>query len=388
MRRELVRNSVLLGAALAAGWIGWCGNPLALPVSAAFPFIWSVARNRPSAAMASATYFLAASRGLPHGAVAFYGSNLLSGLLLWLIASAAFVSVHAVLWTERSGWRLAIRYLLVMFLMAVPPFGILGWAHPITAAGVLFPGWGWVGVGTMAAGLLIMTTRLRPAAAIAIIGLWLWSAAQWTTQHLPSSWYGVELTLGASLGRTSNLERQRGLVATARAARRGKGAVVVLPESAIGFWTPTVERLWLRELRASGLTVVAGASVVDEIGYDNVLLELSEFGARIIYRERMPVPGSMWQPWQSLIDGGGGARAYFFSNPVAEIAGKRVAPVICYEQLIVWPVVQSMLYDPDIIVAVGNGWWTGSTSIVPIQRASVEAWSRLFHKPLVFSVNT
>jgi hypothetical protein len=47
-----------------------------------------------------------------------------------------------------------------------------------------------------------------------------------------------------------------------------------------------------------------------------------------------------------------------------------------------------MLYDPDIIVAVGNGWWTGSTSIVPIQRASVEAWSRLFHKPLVFSVNT
>jgi hypothetical protein len=47
-----------------------------------------------------------------------------------------------------------------------------------------------------------------------------------------------------------------------------------------------------------------------------------------------------------------------------------------------------MMHDPDIIVAVGNGWWTAGTSVVAIQRASSEAWARLFAKPLVISFNT
>src|SRR6478609_8366260 len=68
------------------------------------------------------------------------------GLLLWLGASMSFVAVHSALWTKNSGAR-PRRYLLAAVIMSVPPFGITGWAHPVTAAGVLFPGWGWWGVG-------------------------------------------------------------------------------------------------------------------------------------------------------------------------------------------------------------------------------------------------
>ena len=42
---------------------------------------------------------------------------------------------------------------------------------------------------------------------------------------------------------------------------------------------------------------------------------------------------------------------------------------------------------PDMIVATGNGWWTAGTSIVGIQRASAEAWARLFGVPLVMAFN-
>ncbi len=65
----------------------------------------------------------------------------------------------------------------------------------------------------------------------------------------------------------------------------------------------------------------------------------------------------------------------------------RIAPLICYEQLIVWPVLQSMLHSPDIIVATGNGWWTAGTPIVAIQTASVTAWAKLFDQPLVLAFN-
>jgi predicted amidohydrolase len=200
----------------------------------------------------------------------------------------------------------------------------------------------------------------------------------------------VDLRQGKFLGRDSSLQYHRDLIATVRRsmAERPDARVVVLPESTLGFWTPTVERLWRDGLRGSGLTVITGAAVVEPGGYDNVLVAISSDAAKVLYRERMPVPGSMWQPWLRWTGQGGGARADFFGNPVVEIDGVRVAPLICYEQLIVWPALQSMLHSPEVIVAVGNGWWTNNTSIVVIQKASAIAWARLFGQPLVMAFNT
>jgi apolipoprotein N-acyltransferase len=96
----------------------------------------------------------------------------------------------------------------------------------------------------------------------------------------------------------------------------------------------------------------------------------------------------MWQPWSRWVGQGGSARADFFGNPVVEVAGVRIAPLICYEQLILWPFLQSMLHSPEVIVAVGNGWWAESTSLVAIQRASSIAWARLFDLPVVMAFNT
>lgn len=389
MRREFFRAAILIGISAIIGWTGWSGHVLLLPVAAAFPLLWALARTRLQAAAVSAAYFLAASRGLPQGAANFYSSDIWPGLLLWLVASCAFVAVHSVLWADRKGWQKPLRYMAACIAMAVPPFGILGWAHPITAAGVLFPGWGWWGLAAMAAGLAVMATPYRSAAAMALAGLWLWSAAEWTTPILPASWIGVDLKMGASLGREAGLQRQQELIDVARA--QPVGTTIVLPESALGFWTPTVARFWQKGLTGTDITVIAGAALIDGRGYDNVLVAISAQRAEVLYRERMPVPGSMWQPWRSWMGDGngseGGARAHFFANPIVEVGTAKVAPLICYEQLLVWPVLQSAFHRPEAIVAVGNGWWTAGTSIIDIKRASSDAWARLFDLPLVISFN-
>ncbi|MBY2996172.1 conjugal transfer protein TraB [Rhizobium leguminosarum] len=387
MCRDYLRPALLIFASIAIGVVGWSGHVLLLPVALGFPVLWSIARTRSVAALVSAGYFLAASRGLPQGVAAFYSSDIWPGLLLWLCASLSFVVVHAVLWTKNTRVRPS-RYLLAAVIMAIPPFGITGWAHPVTAAGVLFPGWGWWGLGFMTAGLAGLATRIWPAVATAFAGLWLWSAAIWTDPKLPEGWRGVDLELSASLGREAGLQRQRDIIATVRNAASDGARYVVLPESALGFWTPTVARLWTGALSDSNATVMAGAEVVDSRGYNNVLVAIDRKGSRILYRERMPVPGSMWQPWRFLFGESGGARVDFFANPVVPIGAGRAAPLICYEQLIAWPVLQSMLHDPDLVVAVGNGWWTEGTSIVAIQRAAATAWAKLFAKPLVIAFNT
>lgn len=390
---------MLLVASIACGRIGWSGEVLLLPVAMFFPALWAMSPSRMSAALISAGYFLAASRGLPQGVANFYAADVWPGLVLWAAASASFVVVHAVFWTARrvndaTGTRgadaaRALRYLVAMVLTGLPPFGITGWAHPLTAAGVLFPEWGWWGLIALATGLLVMTTRFWPAAGITLGAFWLWSAATWTPPNLPEGWRGVDLCQGQNLGRDGSLAYQRDLIATVRQtiASHPDTHVIVLPESALGFWTATVERVWRDGLRGLDVTVVAGAAVIEAEGYDNVMVALSSNNATILYRERMPVPVSMWQPWLQWTGQGDGARANVFANPVVEVGQKRIAPLICYEQLILWPVLQSMLQSPAIIVATGNGWWAEGTSIVPIQRANVTAWAKLFGLPVVMAFN-
>jgi hypothetical protein len=365
------------------GAVGWSGHTLALAASVIFPALWAFAPTRMVAALVALAHFLAASRGLPEGVAIFYGSDMSMGLALWLVASLMFVGAHAALWTSTNGWQPPARYAIAAILMSIPPFGIVGWASPITAAGVLFPGWGWLGLAATAVGLLAMTTRYWPIATLVMGGAFAWSVANWTAPAAPEGWVGIDTSFQFSeAGQYADYAQHMATIGMVKQAA-GQGArTVVLPESAFGIWTATTERLWTRELAGLDVVVNGGAIVIDRTGYDNVMVEVSGEGAAVIYRERMPVPVSMWQPWTT-----GGANAHFFANPVAEFAGVRIAPLICYEQLIIWPVLQSMLYGPEVIVATGNGWWTGQTNIVAIQRASAEAWAALFGLPLVMAFN-
>lgn len=383
----MIRALALIAGSVATGTIGWSGNPLALPVAFAFPALWAFSPSRTVAACVSAGYFLAASRGLPQGVANFYGSQFTLGIALWFAASLAFVAVHAALWTPRRGWRRPLRYAIAAVLMSIPPFGIVGWAHPVTAAGILFPSWDWFGLTAAAILMLAMTTKRSPIAAAMLGAFWAWSAATWTPPNLPKGWVGVDTRFRGAAGQYAGYDQQLETIALVKSGAADGASVIVLPESAAGFWTATVKRLWRQQLDRADVTVIAGAAVVDRDGYDNVMMRVSIGGSEVIYRERMPVPISMWQPWLSWTGQVGGARAHLFANPIVDVDGVRIAPLICYEQLIVWPTLQSMLHRPDVIVATGNGWWTAGTNIIAIQRASAEAWARLFGVPLVMAFN-
>lgn len=381
--RSLALASAFIAGGVFTGAVGWSGHTHALAAGVLFPALWAFAPTRGVAGLVALAHFLAASRGLPEGVAIFYGSDMSMGLALWQVASLMFVAVHMALWTGQGGWQRPIRYAIAAILMSVPPFGIVGWASPITAAGVLFPGAGWYGLVATAFGLLLMTTRFWPIAVFVLGWAFVASASTWTPPTEPEGWVGINTSFQFSeAGQYADYAQHMATIGMVKEAAGQGATTVVLPESAFGIWTATAERLWTRELAGLDVAVNGGAIVIDREGYDNVMVEVSAEGSRILYHERMPVPVSMWQPWTS-----GGANAHFFANPVAEFAGVRIAPLICYEQLIIWPVLQSMLYGPEAIVATGNGWWTGQTNIVAIQKASAEAWASLFGLPLVMAFN-
>lgn len=354
----------------------------------AIPALWSLAPSRLCAGLVAAGYFLAASHGLPQGVSNFYGAAFAAGIALWLAASGLFVAVHMLLWTSRHGWGRVFRYAIAAIVLSVPPVGIVGWAHPITAAGILFPGWSWLGLLLAALGLAAMASRLWPLAIFLLGGFWVASAIFWSSSPKPEGWVGIDTQFGGTSGEYADLQQHLATIDYVRAVASAGPALIVLPESALGPWTPTIERLWRRSLLDLDVTVYGGAVIVGDSGYDNVMIELSGQGGQVRYRQRMPVPVSMWQPWLRFIGEPAGARADFFANPIVEVQGARVATLVCYEQLLVWPILHSAMGSPDILIAPSNGWWTSGTEIVAIQVASSTAWARLFALPLVIAVNT
>lgn len=381
-RNNWGRLLLLTLGATAVGVVGWSGDSWTLPLAMMFPAVWSLARSRFGVALIAGAYFLGASRGLPEGVSNFFGSDILLGLSLWVGASLAFVGVHAACWSRRGGWRQARNYVLANVLMSVPPLGIVGWANPVTAAGIIFPGWGWWGLGVTIILLVVSTTRFRWTAIVIIGALALLSAISWVDPVSPSGWRGIDTSFVSGRDQYADYGQQLSTMASVREAVADGVEVVVLPESAFGLWTPTTKALWRRGLADLDVTVVGGAVSLTETGYDNLMVWITADSSAVLYHQRMPVPVSMWQPWTS-----GGANADFFGNAVVELDGHRLAMLLCYEQLLIWPVLHSVMLDADLVVAAGNGWWTGSTSIVPIQRASATAWASLFDLPLVMSFN-
>ncbi len=181
--------------------VGWSGDPRTLPVALVFPALWGLSRSRWTAAAVAAAYFLAASQGLPQGVATFYGASVLLGVSLWIGAALAFVEVHAALWSRQPGWGRAVRYGIAAILLAVPPFGIVGWAHPITAAGILFPEWGWWGLAATAVIMFAATTRGWAAVMVVLLCLGVWSAVTSIEPPRPEKWTGLDLRLGSSLGK-------------------------------------------------------------------------------------------------------------------------------------------------------------------------------------------
>jgi hypothetical protein len=375
--------AIFVFAAAAVGAVGWSGQVAMLPAAAVFPALWAFAPSRLVSGLVAAAYFQVGSRGLPIGVARYFDAQIALGIGLWVAAAVPFVAVHATLWTPQARWR-PVRYALVLILMAVPPLGIVGWGSPLTAAGILFPGWGWFGLAIMAMLLLGMTTRMWPVTCVTLGALTIVSAATWSAPQSLPGWLGIdtEFQLSGS-GRYGGHAQQRETIGLVREAAEQGAKVVVLPEGALGIWTTNTERFWRRELAARDLIVLGGATVVTPGGYDNVIVGITPSTARAVYTQRMPVPVSMWQPWTQ-----GGARAGYFAQPVIEIAGLRAAPLICYEQLLVWPVLHSFLQAPDVLVAIGNGWWAGGSGIDDVQSAAVVAWAALFGVPLVRARNT
>jgi apolipoprotein N-acyltransferase len=235
----------------------------------------------------------------------------------------------------------------------------------------------------------------------------------------PAGWIGVDTHFGGiAHGRVSPLAEFNASQSVQKTAASTDGKVVLFPETVVPTWTPSTDAFWqptLDAVRAGGKTIIVGArlpireiegtpdSIADfsaalavlqgaalplrpvgtrsaEFQYDNEIVVRGSESA--VLCQRIPVPIAMWKPFQQT-----GARLHLFSPGIISVAGHRAGVLICYEQLLAWPVMISMLHRPDVLLAVANDYWARGTPIPAHQRLAMISWSRLFDIPFLSATN-
>jgi CO/xanthine dehydrogenase Mo-binding subunit len=59
--------------------------------------------------------------------------------------------------------------------------------------------------------------------------------------------------------------------------------------------------------------------------------------------------------------------------------GQRAAVLICYEQVLTYPIIASMLQSQAVLIGISNMYWFADTPLPRYQESALRAWARLFH---------
>jgi len=368
----------LISIAISAliGWLSWPCHLLLLAIIA--PALIMRSPSRTTATLSALAYYLTASSGIPHGAAVFFGhGSTMEGAALWLAAGGVNALPWAVLWHHNSFPR--IRTVMALIILAIPPLGLVGWASPLTAAGIFFPGFGFAG---LAFTLLIIVSAID-VGPMMIAALLIASLANLVYTEPTSSMKAIDTHFaGVSSGSRDYFAEYRRNLSAINLASKSKARITVLPETVAGTWTSATAILWKPlATHSSGIIAIGAEKLLPRNGYENGMVLMSKSGYGF-FPQRVPVPVSMWKPWSK-----DGARADWFESGIARFDGRKIGYLICYEQLLVWPVLITGYNKPEVVLGLANDWWAKGTSIPGIQRMSVESWARLFGWKMVDATN-
>jgi hypothetical protein len=101
------------------------------------------------------------------------------------------------------------------------------------------------------------------------------------------------------------------------------------------------------------------------------------------FYQRVPVPVGMWRPFSKV-----SVPLRLNAPGVLAIDQERAAVLICYEQMLTFPILASMLQHPTVIVGISNTFWVDHTTIPRFQANALRAWAKLFRLPYFLAVNS
>lgn len=382
---------VSLGALLGFSW-GHDHAAFAIVFAVAFPVALFFAPTRFAGFLYSLAYFLAASRGIPHGVGVFFDTSAspIFGWGLWVGAACLNAAPWAWAWTKRVSDAAIFRVLVAVVVTALPPIGIVGWASPLASAGWLFPGIGFFGLIL----LFWFWHSLIQKEGEFIVGLALvclmLNGYELATPKEPSlnglAFENVDTNFSKLQSNAPDYLSSRVVLITRTANQSAPNSVTVLPETMLPapdsrlFFVEVLLENASEVLREKNSVIIFGREYKTETGMINTLAFLGVDRAPL--KQRIPVPFGMWKPWAS-----DSFEMNIFGPGSTNFAGLKLGHLVCFEEVLTITNLMTFAKNPDVVVSSANDWWAKDTSIPAVQAQTVGSWGRLFGAPVVRAVN-
>jgi len=375
---------VLMGIIVA--YASWSLSIKLTIFSTALFFIYLLINQRITLFIITISYYLFASKGLLIGTDNYFENSYLA-VIIWLSSALIVSSIWIIIWSPSLKRRLYL-FPIMLTILILPPIGFISWVNPIISSAIAFPKQGFLGVVLYLISIYLITLIIhkqnRLLQLITTISILSISSINFNTQKSPTNNHIIHpinsnLTYkNQAIDFIGDYRRQKKLLSI---ANKNQYNNLLFHENALGVFTKNSMMIWKN--LDNNKTILAGATIYkNQNTYDNVLMEITNHSYKTIYKQRVPVPISMWKFWIEQ-----GANAYFFNNPIIEYKKSRVGVFICYEQLLSYTYFHTMLYNPDYIIGISNLWWVEDKSIVKIQKRSLKLWGILFKKDVYYSAN-
>lgn len=293
---------------------------------------------------------------------------------LWIAACGLLTLPFVVLWSKNTKTR-PWRFLMAVCVTIFPPVGLIGWVSPISFAGTVFPGLGWLGFGfALLLTMALVTPSRKFIVGLVVVGLVSNAIAVTRNTEPRINWLGIDTQFSELLSAERN-DGMQFLMAMERvewvkqfAETVPANSVRVLPETLLGPYS-NIAKLSLTkteaELSKRGSRVLVGAELENpEGGYLNSVIVLGaqkSEGRQVA--QGIPVPVSMWKPWAS----NGAVADVWGHQGVIEVKDMRTGMLICYEQFLTFSILQTMMSEPHLLAGVSNVWWAHDSTFPLVQ---------------------
>lgn len=429
-----LKDKIALGSAIAMGLGMSTGYPLGMMAAAGMPVAVLAVGTRNAAFKSAFGYYLVGLWPMIPGLDRYIGRSgtFLAPFALWVFA-AVLLSLPWTIAATTHRLQYLWRAPLALFATVIPPLGIISGASPLTAAGSLFPGTAWFGLVSAAflPGIVLaaeaLPIRTRYGLRSFVIGLCLGSAVAGEYLHsgnapAPRAWVAVNTDFGDVSRPFQDFQAAEFIQQTAAGT---SARVIIFPEAVVPRWSEATEAFWrpfLDRWRSRGQILAIGAGLPHHISQEKQAnlgdLRLYDFSSALhalramdatrfhiataiprsqptdnamllvgaestTFYQRIPVPVGMWRPFSRT-----SVPIRLTAPGVLTIDHQRAAVLICYEQLLTFPILASMLQHPTVIVGISNTFWVDGTAIPRYQANAVRAWARLFRLSYLLAVNS
>jgi len=370
------RAAVSAAIAATIGLLLVYATAIGFVLSIVMPPLCFLQERRRDAFLVAFSYYASASFILIPAAKEHFGpdGNLQVFVVLWVTAASLLAFPFWALWSARrpkSLWRAS----LAVLASVPPPLGLIGWANPVTAAGILFPATGWFGLlGVLLFVALVPRFPLHSIAGVAVCALVANASFRETPEALPD-WEIVNTNFGdTSPEHASMLKQFEVAQQIQQRALQSRARIVVFPEAVVPNWNDATDAFWqstFSSLAAAGKTLVVGATVEIPGSRRHANVVMIRGAGTGAFIQRIPTPIA---EWHLLGDKGMPLNA---NGPgVIEIAGQRVAFLFPYEKFLTWPIVTSVASKPTLLLEEKRG--LVGTRVEMVGSTALASFVRLF----------